>query len=315
MLVMSAQVGIGTENPSPSSALDVVATNKGFLPARVALTAVDSPNRGTATDTPINGLLVYNTATTNGTNGTNGVKPGYYEWQTNRWKPIGNETRTDILKTNYINPDRLGYNPTGTTAGAPNIISGVANNLNVVADRKGCKIWTEGNGHGYCAYQFRLTTNNSELARNWEQAFNFAKQVGGYLVTFTSKDEWDWVKKNIIDNTTGYNLNRSIWFGMNKVKNPGNPVLIEWITGESTRVDYSNTAKIQHNFDTNQPDNSGGVEGCGHVFSTYYSGSNGTNPTNRFWNDYPCNSTDNASSGGDGSSSGIFSQIIIEFQN
>ncbi|MGB3081330.1 MAG: DUF1566 domain-containing protein [Saprospiraceae bacterium] len=46
---MSAQVGIGTTNPVPSSALDITSTNKGFMPPRMLLSnrnAIASPGEG-----------------------------------------------------------------------------------------------------------------------------------------------------------------------------------------------------------------------------------------------------------------------------
>lgn len=48
---INAQVGIGTTNPDPNAVLDVVSTNKGFLPPRVA--------NVTAIATPVAGLLIY----------------------------------------------------------------------------------------------------------------------------------------------------------------------------------------------------------------------------------------------------------------
>lgn len=46
-----AQVGIGTTTPDPSAVLDIVSTNKGFLPPRVANVA--------AIATPVAGLMIY----------------------------------------------------------------------------------------------------------------------------------------------------------------------------------------------------------------------------------------------------------------
>jgi hypothetical protein len=69
-----AQTGIGTTTPNASARLEVAASDRGFLPPRVALTATNafSPIVGTAANA--SGLLVYNTATT--TNAPNNVVPG-----------------------------------------------------------------------------------------------------------------------------------------------------------------------------------------------------------------------------------------------
>jgi hypothetical protein len=85
-LPMIAQTGIGTSTPNASAKLEVAATDKGFLPPRVALTAsnVFSPIVGTAANAT--GLLVYNTASVGAT--PNNVVPGYYYWNGTAWIQI-----------------------------------------------------------------------------------------------------------------------------------------------------------------------------------------------------------------------------------
>ena len=81
-----AQTGIGTPAPNASAKLEVAATDKGFLPPRVALTASNtfSPIVGTAANAT--GLLVYNTASAGAT--PNNVVPGYYYWNGTTWIQI-----------------------------------------------------------------------------------------------------------------------------------------------------------------------------------------------------------------------------------
>lgn len=75
-----AQTGIGTTAPAASAKLEVYATNKGFLPPRIALTgAADASTIAS----PVAGLLIYNTATA-GT-APNNVVPGYYYWNGTAW--------------------------------------------------------------------------------------------------------------------------------------------------------------------------------------------------------------------------------------
>ena len=78
----NGNVGIGTTAPHPAAILQLQATNKGFLPTRVALTSATSwsPLVGTSVD----GMLVYNTNTA-GT-GQDRVSPGYYYWRAGRWR-------------------------------------------------------------------------------------------------------------------------------------------------------------------------------------------------------------------------------------
>jgi hypothetical protein len=88
---IAAQTGIGTTTPNASAKLDITATNKGFLPPRVALTAANvfAPVTGLSGTTELAtaaGLLIYNTATS-GT-APNNVVPGYYYWNGTAWIQI-----------------------------------------------------------------------------------------------------------------------------------------------------------------------------------------------------------------------------------
>jgi hypothetical protein len=78
---VEAQTGIGTTTPNASAKLDVSATNKGFLPPRVALTGVYDVS---TIPTPATGLLVY-------CNGTGGLASGYYFFNGTAWATIATE--------------------------------------------------------------------------------------------------------------------------------------------------------------------------------------------------------------------------------
>jgi hypothetical protein len=95
---MFAQVGINTNNSAPdaSAGLDVNFTNKGFLPPRVALAAINSALP--VTD-PAAGLLVYNTAVV----GTppNNVFTGYYFWNGVKWIPVAAPQGTNVGDMQY----------------------------------------------------------------------------------------------------------------------------------------------------------------------------------------------------------------------
>ena len=82
VMLQNGNVGIGTTAPHSAAILQLQATNKGFLPTRVALTSATSwsPLVGTSVD----GMLVYNTNTA-GT-GQDRVSPGYYYWRAGRWR-------------------------------------------------------------------------------------------------------------------------------------------------------------------------------------------------------------------------------------
>ena len=85
-----AQVAVNTDGSTydVSAMLDVKSTTKGFLPPRVALTAV---NVAAPVTTPATGLLVYNTATA-GTS-PNNVVPGNYYWNGTRWVAVSQQFR------------------------------------------------------------------------------------------------------------------------------------------------------------------------------------------------------------------------------
>ncbi|MCE4217937.1 hypothetical protein U8593_06865 [Aquirufa antheringensis] len=89
-----AQTGIGTTAPATSAKLEVYATNKGFLPPRIALTgAADASTIAS----PVAGLLIYNTATA-GT-APNNVVPGYYYWNGTAWIQLTGGLVIDASKT------------------------------------------------------------------------------------------------------------------------------------------------------------------------------------------------------------------------
>lgn len=75
-----AQVGIGTPIPAVSAQLEVKSSTRGFLPPRVALTAT---NATAPVTTPVEGLLVYNTATAG--SGATAVTPGFYYYSGTAW--------------------------------------------------------------------------------------------------------------------------------------------------------------------------------------------------------------------------------------
>lgn len=97
---LPAQVSISTTPapPDASAGLDVNFTDKGFLPPRVALTAINAPG---PVASPATGLLVYNTATA-GTS-PNNVAPGYYYWNGTKWFPVADPPGTNVGDMQYWN--------------------------------------------------------------------------------------------------------------------------------------------------------------------------------------------------------------------
>ncbi len=78
-----AQTGIGTNTPHASAKLEVSATNRGFLPPRIALTGILDVS---TIASPATGLVIYNTATAGAI--PNNVLPGYYYWDGSKWNGL-----------------------------------------------------------------------------------------------------------------------------------------------------------------------------------------------------------------------------------
>ena len=81
-VIANAQTGIGTTTPHASAKLEVSASDKGFLPPRVTLTAATD---ATTIASPAEGLLVYNL-------GSVGLQAGYYYWNGTSWATIATGT-------------------------------------------------------------------------------------------------------------------------------------------------------------------------------------------------------------------------------
>lgn len=102
-----AQVGIGTSNVNPSARLQVEATDKGFLPPRVALQGTNdaqltNPSSPRITS-PATGLLVYNTATAG--SGVTAVTPGFYYYDGAKWQRIINQQPDATVSFNTADPN------------------------------------------------------------------------------------------------------------------------------------------------------------------------------------------------------------------
>lgn len=122
---VNAQQGFGTSTPAPSSVIDAVATDKGVLLPRIALTSTTVAAPVTA---PANALTVFNTAT------AGDVTPGYYYWSTTdtKWVRLLTSEATDWHITGNAGTTPITTVPTavGTTnyvgtSDAQNFVVGV----------------------------------------------------------------------------------------------------------------------------------------------------------------------------------------------
>ncbi|MCX6278421.1 MAG: hypothetical protein NT004_10025 [Bacteroidetes bacterium] len=120
--LLFSQVAINADNsaPDPSAGLDVNFNNKGLLPPRVALTAINSALPVTA---PAVGLLVYNTAFAGVP--PNDVMAGYYYWNGTKWIPIFPPQGTNVGDMQYWNGVQWVKVPVGTNGQFLKLINGV----------------------------------------------------------------------------------------------------------------------------------------------------------------------------------------------
>lgn len=100
---LSAQVGIGTMDPSQSAELEISSADKGILIPRVSLTSLNSSSP--IATTPEESLVVYNT-----TENASGLVKGFYYWTGSSWTILATKENINDLeaKTTIV------YNNDGT---------------------------------------------------------------------------------------------------------------------------------------------------------------------------------------------------------
>lgn len=281
LLCANAQVGINTELPHETAALDMSESNKGFLAPRIAL---QDNNDVFTIPQPQKGLLIFNT-TDNST-----LHKGYYYWNNEKWNPFHDNSfkiHQGISETIYASS--LGYVPSGNYLDALTEF----NYNGVTATKTNCFQFTdsfeEAISKTYCGYSL-------DGSITWEEAFYFSKYFKGYLVTITSTEEWNAIKSNLL--SLGENANHNIWIGYNTIQTPGNPREYVWITGEKSVINWSNNSVLQVNYAPGEPDET--TTGCVHVSSI------GTS-FDREWYNAPCDIK---------TANGIpFDYLIVEFHN
>lgn len=294
------QINVTEGQEELSALLQIDASDKGVSFPNVALTSTTDLQ---TVLNPVNGLLVYNINT------ESDVSPGFYFHYNDAWHPIGKMSEI-YLFNQPIDKDVLGYTPSnlGITAdNTPGIVYGNSTSTRWLT--MGCETWSVsegGNGHTYCAYKSTTNTSGSGTrTHNWEQAYNFAQERGGYLLTLTSDAERDWVMENIVADK---GLSSNIWLGYRSFESRYVPMAgnnndnhnginfnrhrYKWITNEKWVADWEEptTATVQHNFINNQPT-------VGNARCTYIQSSG-----QRQWTTRTCNTATGTN------------HIIVEFQ-
>ncbi|SFN76736.1 hypothetical protein SAMN05421594_4110 [Chryseobacterium oleae] len=219
----------------------------------------------------------------------------------------GTATWKDVSKslsvTTIVDPNVLGYVPSNTSTAATSAPASLALGT-TTATLQGI---TTFNGHSYAAY-------STAAAITWYQAYTASKNMGGYLASFTSDNEWKHVEGQLLTPKAIFNTNGG-WIGFCKFDWLAGTALtpnpeMKWITGEQPLHDYSyggtTAVRKQNWFSPSQPDNSSNSEGFVHfqsknanltvTFNSYTT----THP----WNDVPSNTGSITTGGG----------FIVEFQ-
>ncbi len=281
-----SQVAIGSQNPHATAELDMSQSKKGFIAPRIPLT---SRNDVTTITSPATGLIVYNTTN----DATNQLVPGYYYFNGTNWGPLSGSTQTIEFVVNEIDANVLGYYPFRNGVDAPATMT-----LNGVTATKRKCVQFSTNGHYYCGYDL-------SAGIDWYTAYLFGKNADGYLATFTTNVEWNFVKSNLLDSPgSALNAGNNIWFGFTKIDYPGKMLVdtngnalsvYRWITGSEALVNWSNSATTQPAQWLGGYPNS--TQRCGRIVKE----------SGRNWATYPCTSTTDSTT--------PFNHIIIEFLN
>ncbi|MGE0637449.1 MAG: tail fiber domain-containing protein [Bacteroidia bacterium] len=192
-----AQTGISAAGTAPDAAamLDVIATDKGFMVPRVALTALNAAGPVTGLSATSTSLLVYNTATA-GT-APNDVTPGFYYWNnattswvrilsgtlpTTGWALTGNAGTVD--GTNFIGTtDNVPFNIRVNNQKAGRIEADVATGRTFFGYQSGNA--TPGNansGFGYAT--LKNTTGANNTAMGYETMVNNTSGISNTAIGF-----------------------------------------------------------------------------------------------------------------------------------
>ncbi|MDR6514713.1 hypothetical protein [Chryseobacterium camelliae] len=291
---INAQVGINTT--SPRTTLDVAPKNTDGTTAEGVIAPRLTGNQLSAADSKYTaahaGVIVYVTSVPSPVTAktANITAPGYYYFDGSVWRGMGAQSTTTTLSiSSVIDPNILGYVPSNTATAGSNAPATV--NVNgITATRTGI---TNYNGHSYAAY------SAGGAGITWYNAYNAAKNMGGYLATFTTDAEWQQIETNLLS-AAAFDTQQA-WIGFAKFSWFAGVALTpdpeeKWITGEQPLHDYSagGTSAVRKSnwFNTGEPNNSGGTEG---FVITLQKNSGGTKTYGGYtsthtWNDVVANS-------------------------
>lgn len=265
---------VGINNTAPKATLDITAkTTDGSKPEGVIaprLTGDQIKDADAQYGSAQVGTIIYATSATNSptTKTANITAPGYYYFDGTKWSGMGAQvTNTTVSYSTLVDPNILGYIPSSTATADSSAPSSIANvgGSTATATKQASGSY---NGHSYAAY-------STSAAVTWYQAYNAAKAMGGYLATFTNKEEWKYVETNLLTPNSIFDTNGG-WIGMAKFSWFAGTALtpdpeMKWITGEQPLHDYSaggtNAVRKSNWFGSSEPNNYNNTEGFVHFYA------------------------------------------------
>ena len=190
---LSAQTGIGTTTPHASAKLEVTATNKGFLPPRIALSGTNDVSTITS---PATGLVIFNTATAGIT--PNNVIPGYYYYDGSKWNQLVDQSSLNSFSgyvPNYAqsNSSRVTNVSTSGTTIVSQTITTSGRPVQIIASGDANPVST---GGGWCILQLyrdgtaigkKLQAESSGSNENIPYCLNFIDNPTAGTYTYSVK--------------------------------------------------------------------------------------------------------------------------------
>lgn len=275
---LSAQIRINVPNNAEDQSAIVQINNsdqlrKGFTLPRVQLT--DKKDFTPFETEPKVGLIVFNTLK------STELEIGVYSWTGTMWELSSNNKIKEYIQQD-VDFDFLGYTPLYVRASTGNsrnkrsfvledgtkayatLIKCEERTITDLTIEEGKRITNT-----YCLHSISGSeTSDVPLSSNltWYDAFLFAKEVNGHLLTVTDDSEWDFLKQTIFNENymNHASASRNTWLGsirmndrhvatVNLPESNRDRMKFYWITNERSIPSWTDNRGYQTQFDSGYP--------------------------------------------------------------